>query len=1096
MRGRIGVASLLGVLLLLASAAIAQTSRGTLTGTVMDSTGAVVNNATVTITQAGTNVTRQTTTNSAGIYRFDAVDLGLYVVAARATGFSTEKKTGVEIEAARTSNVDFSLKVGATQETVTVEASGIEVGLQTSEQTRGETLSKIPIENLPLVGADSLTLVQLVPGVALASGNSINQDGTLNFAVNGQRPRGNNFMIDGVENNDISVTGPAFTISNADAVTEVNVQTADFSAEFGRSGGAVINQITNSGTNAFHGTAAYVYDGSAFQTLTRNDVLAHRTRPPRAIENIPDFTFGGPVIIPKLYNGHNKTFFFAAAQWDRLFGAATGNIRVPDNAGAALLQSLAPTCPNAALYLKALGSVRGDPTASPTSISLAVPSAAGTCNGSPRAGMLLTTGLFGRSEAFSSLDNNHLIRVDHNVSDKQTMSFRWLYDSTITGPSLNNLPGFDNNFVGKTMSGLFTDTYVINPHWTNEFRFNYGRIGFNFPLAAIDSFHATLANYSGLGVTSMGGATNIPQFRYANNWQYQDTMSLVRGRHTFRFGADFLRQLARQHPPFNERGSFVYNANTIGGAVTAFANFLDDFGGKSGSLNRQFGSSIYHPDLFRQAYFFQDQWKTTSNLTLNLGLRYEYYGAPENTFAVAAFTNYDPVNFAAPHKVDGYKGNFGPSVGFAWNPKGQNFFNRMAGGEKMVWRGGFQISYDSAFNNLLSNIAGSSPNTLGGIITSVSSAGTPRGAANFSSLFSGIAATPPTAQSPQQNLFLTPLLNPQTDRWSLGFEREMPYGLIWDTSYVGSASHHLYRTIDMNPIVNPATGARFQPQVGVRTVRAASANSNYEALQFELKRNFKSTPIGSMLFLGSYTYSHSLDDVSDVFAFDSTPSSFQSVSQVLGASPHIDYGNSDFDRRHVGVIALVWDIRGPNHGFMGQTFGGWQVSGVSHWQTGFPFTMANGSDRNGDGQSGPDRPDISNPNAPLNTRATLNAACPLGYSNPDLNGACVDPNTVHWIEGIGAPNARTVGRNTMFAPGLDNLNLAIAKRFKFTERTNLEYRVDMFNALNTLNFGNFVAPRAVNSNTITPLGQPTTFLDVTQTQSFGRSMRMRLKLTF
>jgi hypothetical protein len=274
---------------------------------------------------------------------------------------------------------------------------------------------------------------------------------------------------------------------------------------------------------------------------------------------------------------------------------------------------------------------------------------------------------------------------------------------------------------------------------------------------------------------------------------------------------------------------------------------------------------------------------------------------------------------------------------------------------------------------------------------------------------------------------------------------------------------------------------RSKPQIatragqGIRTVRAASANSNYEALQFELKRNFKSTPIGSMLFL------------------------------VVGASPHIDYGNSDFDRRHVGVIALVWDIRGPNHGFMGQTFGGWQVSGVSHWQTGFPFTMANGSDRNGDGQSGPDRPDISNPNAPLNTRATLDSGCPLGFANPDVfdpsrgpkGGAkCWDPSTVHWIEGIGAPNARTVGRNTMFAPGLDNLNLAIAKKFKFTERTNLEYRVDMFNALNTLNFGNFVAPRTVNSGAVTPLGQPTTFLDVTQTQSFGRSMRMRLKLTF
>lgn len=1084
------------LLALMASSAIAQTSRGTITGTVRDSSNAVIHDATVTIIQADTTVSRNTTTNSDGIFRFDAVDLGTYKVSVQAAGFASEIKTGVIVQAARTVDLDFSLKVGTAKETVTIEASAAEIGLQTADQTRGEILSKVAIQNLPLTGGDSLTLVQLTPGVALASSNSINQNGNLNFVANGQRPRGNNFMIDGVENNDISVTGPAFTISVPDAVTEVSVQTADYSAEFGRSGGAVINQVTNSGTNAFHGTAAYVYTGSAFQALNHSDIQAGRTRPPRAVENIPDFTFGGPVIIPGLYHGRNKTFFFTSAQWDRLFGATTLNIRAPDDAGVALLQSLAASCPNAALYLKALGSVRGNPASSPTSINLAVPSAAGTCNGTNRAGMVLTTGLFGRSAAQSALDNNHLVRVDHSPSEKQTMSFRWLYDSNVSSPFLNNLPGFDRNFNGTTMNGLFTDTYMINPRWTNEFRFDYGRIGFNFPLAATDAFHSTLPNYSIAGVVGMGGATNIPQFRYANNFQYQDTMSLVRGKHTFRFGVDFLRQLARQHPPFNERGSFVYNSNTIGGAVTSFANFLDDFGGRSGSLNRQFGSSIYYPNLFRQAYFVEDSWKTTSNLTLNLGLRYEYYGSPENTFAVAAFTNYDPINFATPHKVDGYKKNFGPSIGFAWNPKGEDFFHKMAGGEKMVWRGGFQISYDSAFNNLLSNIAGSSPNTLGGIITSVSSAGTPRGAANFSTLFSGITATPPTAQSPQQNLFLTPFLNPQTDRWSLGFEREMPYGFIWDTSYVGSVSHHLYRSIDMNPIVNPATGARFQPQVGIRTVRASSANSNYNALQLELRRNFKTTPVGELLFLGTYTWSHSLDDISDVFAFDSTPTSFESVSQVLGASPHIDYGNSDFDRRHVGVISLVWDIRGPKNGIMGQILGGWEVAGIAHWQTGFPFTMSNGTDRNGDGQTGPDRPDIGNPAAPLNTRAVITPSCATGFSNPDNNGACVDPSTVHWVEGIGAPNARTVGRNTLVAPGLDNLNLAIAKRFKITEGTNLEYRVEMFNALNTTNFGNFVAPRVVNSGAITPVGQATTFLDVTQTESFGRSMRMRLKFSF
>jgi hypothetical protein len=1092
--------SALGVLLLtfMCATAIAQTSRGTLTGTVTDSSNAVVSNATVKITEGATGVTRQTTTNAAGIYRFDAVDLGDYTVSVQASGFAGAAKSGVTIQSAHVSNIDFSLKIGAAQETVTVEATGFEVALQTSEQVRGENFSSRTISSLPLPGADSLTLAQLAPGVSLGSGNSINQNGTLSFAVNGQRPRGNNFMIDGVENNDISVTGPAFTLTNADAVQEFTVQTANFSAEYGRAGGAVFNQVIKSGTNALHGSAAYVYTGSAFKALNHLDRVGGLTDPPRTVENIPDFTIGGPVVIPHIYNGHNKTFFFGAAQWDRFFGKTTRTLRLPDDAGVALLQSLAPACPNAGLYLQALGSLRGSPSLNPIPVSLAVPS--GACNGGTRAGVNLTTGQVVRTSPLAALDNNHQIRIDHNASEKQTLSFRWLYDGNTTSPNgLNNLPGFDSNFIGTTMTGAFTDTYSINPRMTNEFRFNYGRIGFDFERAATDPFHLNLANYGGLGngISGFGVATNIPQFRFANNWQYQDTMTLVRGKHTFRFGGDFLRQLARQHPPFNERGSFTYSTST---GVTAFANFLDDFAGGNGALNRQFGSSIYHPNLFRQSYFFQDAWKITSNLTLNLGLRYELFGAPENDFTVAGFTNYDTVNFAAPHKVPTDKNNFGPSIGFAWNPKGDNWLNKMMGGEKMVWRGGFQTSYDSAFNNLLSNIAGSSPNTLGGNIGSTSVG---RGAANFSGLFAGITATPADKTSAQQNVFLGDFPNPYTDRWSLGFERELPYGLIFDSSYVGSISHKLYQTLDMNPIVNLATGDRLHPELqtssvpsiragqGIRTVRAASANSNYQALQVNLKRGLKSTLLGDLQFQGSYTYAHFLDNISDVFAFDSTPSSFPSAPPILGFSRNIDYGNSDFDRRHVGAIGFVFSPKAPKTGILGQVLGGWAFSGVSHWQTGFPYTIANGVDRNGDGQSGPDRADIGNINAPLNTRAIIKTTCATGYGNPDLTGTpCVDPTTVHFIQGPGAPNANTVGRNTLRAPGIDNLALAVAKRFRFTERTGLEYRVEMFNALNTLSLGNFVAARTVNGSAAG------SFLDFNQTDSTGRSMRMRLKFDF
>src|SRR5581483_11586795 len=763
----------LALALALAIPGLAQTSRGTLTGTVTDPTGAVVANAAVTISNAANGTSRSTTSNSAGIYRFDAVDLGVYDVSVKAKGFAESKAVGVNVPAVVVTALDIALKVGASTETVTVEATRQEV-LQTTEQVRGGNYTPRTIQNIPLAGLDSLAVLTLIPGVTTPTTSFSN--GTFNFVVNGQRPRGNNFMIDGVENNDISVAGPANTITNYNAVQEVSVQTTNFTAEFGRAGGAVINQVTKSGTNSFHGNVEHYYQSNAFNATSNDDRLGGLKHPAKYVENIPDFTAGGPVIIPGLYNGKNKTFWFAAGQWDRQYQGGQLNIRVPTASGFATLQALASSCPNVATYLQALGPIRGGDTLSPTTISIAAPAGTTTCNGTLRTGQSITTGLFSRIEAEPFLDNNHIIRIDHVVSAKQNMTFRWLYDDSIQTPNgLASLPGFDNAFKGRTLSGTWADTYVLSPSWTNEFRFNYGRINFGFPSAAPDAFHNDLPRYTITGVTGFGLMTNIPQGRIANNWQYQDTMTKVEGTHTFRFGGDFLRQIAAQDPPFNFRGSFSYAASTGVGAATALANFIDNFGGNGGSLNKQFGVARYRPNLFRQSYFFQDAWKVRSDLTLNLGLRYENFGTPVNFFTVAAFTNYDPVNFAAPHKVNADNNNFGPTVGFAWNPRGSSGWQHALFGDgKTVVRGGYQVTYDTWFNNLLSNIAGSSPNTLGGSIASIQNAANPRGSGNFSDQFAGITATPPTKESAQSSLFDPNIRNPYTYHYSLGVQREAP----------------------------------------------------------------------------------------------------------------------------------------------------------------------------------------------------------------------------------------------------------------------------------------------------------------------------------
>src|SRR5262249_41148729 len=244
----------------------AQTTRGTVTGTVTDSSGAVVAKATVVLTEKATNVTRTTETNNAGIYRFDAVNLGTYDLTAEASGFAKTTAANLPVSANRVSTVDLTLKVGAGSDSVVVEASGEQ--LQTSEQVRITNLSAQRIANLPVTGQNSLNLLLTVPGVTTTDlGGSLNSG---IGSVNGARPRANSFLIDGVENNDISVAGPAIRLTNADAIQEVSIQTANFSSEYGRAGGAVVNQVIKSGTNQLHGTVAWVYRSELFNASTKD----------------------------------------------------------------------------------------------------------------------------------------------------------------------------------------------------------------------------------------------------------------------------------------------------------------------------------------------------------------------------------------------------------------------------------------------------------------------------------------------------------------------------------------------------------------------------------------------------------------------------------------------------------------------------------------------------------------------------------------------------------------------------------------------------------------------------------------------------------
>jgi hypothetical protein len=550
----------------------------------------------------------------------------------------------------------------------------------------------------------------------------------------------------------------------------------------------------------------------------------------------------------------------------------------------------------------------------------------------------------------------------------------------------------------------------------------------------------------------------------------------------FRYGFEFLWQLAKQlGAGFAGRGVFMYTASP---GYSAFANFLDDFSGPSGTIRRNFGNPVYYPDSFRQSYFFQDTWKAKPSLTLSLGLRYENFGQPANALRFPAFAGFDPSQFLVPNKVVPYNKNFGPALGVAWSPSPRSDrLGRIIGAGKTVWRAGYQISYDAFFTQLLNFIMGDSPNTVQVNRPSPIVAG--RGTANWFSLLPVVAPTP-SIHDGQLAVFDKNIRNPYTERWSFGLQRAFSNHILFDLAYVGSESHRLFIRDDVNP--RQLNGIRLHPDFGPRVIRSSNGNSIYHALQLRVERRFAD----GVQIAGSYTWSRDLDSVSESLLVNANSGGRNLTSMPASQGGlKLDRGLSDYNRSHRLTIAYIWDIPGPRRGVAKHGLGGWSITGITTFQSGTPYSLQNGSDRNNDGFFDNDRPDIGNPNAPLNTRAVIASgpgACSTGYSNRDT-GACVTPGEVHFVQGRGLPNARTVGRNTLLTGGTNNWDIALAKTFAISERKRLEYRWDAFNAFNHRQFVQVPSTDMVDS----PPGQ---FLNLNFTDGGIRSMRMQLKFLF
>jgi len=1104
------VLSYVSLIFLSASFLCAQTSRGTVSGIVADPQKASIPGARVDLTGEGTNVTRSTETNESGLYRFDAVEPGVYTISVKATGMKGYTATNMSVGAAEVVTHDVNMQIGDVAQTVEVTEQA--VALRADSPVRGANIDSAAIVDLPYATRNPADLALTVPGVITNKYNFSSGS----FAVNGTRGRSNNFMIDGTDNNDISVGGQAFTIKNPGSIVETSIQTTNFDSEFGRAGGAVINLVTKSGTNQFHGTAGMVldstWDDAIPSSLAKDPTILARGHNFAGTDQQFDGTLGGPII-------RNKTFFHLSYLEQRQFSTSTTEMVTPTAAGRATLLSLFPkgTNANADLLQQITSGFDGQIKA------FNVPLGAGRPD--VQFGSLITP------YAQSLRVRQYGAKIDHSLGAKDSLSGRFLIDDQLLprGGEVASFPSFDTGATQYTLSISLYETHVFSPSFTNEFRPGYTRVKLDFPIDATNPLAPTLPQIAiqGINTTSTsvyGVESAFPQGRVFNDYVIQDTASIVHGKHTFRFGADLTDQRARQAAPFNSRGTLSYGASSGAQAFSGLANFLDNFGG-AGSVTKTFGSANYYPNLFRQGYFMVDKWRMTPSVTLSLGLRYEYFGTPMNVILNPVFTglfNVNPTNLDSPlfhaNKVPGDKNNFAPSVGLAYSPSfTSDLLGKLLGDRKSVIRMGYALGYDSYYNNITSNMVAGAPNAVGATVPSTISTATPRGVANFSTM---LPTTPP-ALTPilSQTSVSANLVNPYYQHWSAGIQRELPSAMLLDVSYVGSKGTRLFVTEDLNPLVPanlrgavpanltpsaPALQLRLDPLQGARTVRTNGGSSSYHSLQVQVSRRF-SSGVG---FSAAYTYSKAIDNGSEIFSRGNTSILQNNSVPSLYGGLQIDRAISSIDhpQRAVFTFDYVLPLMKGQHGVAGRVLGGWQIIGIPTYELGTPYTVVNGQDADGLGGATYDRPNF-NPNVKAKIRAVPNANSPTGYVNPDNNNAPIDPSTARYIA-IAAntgPNrlpAGNLGRNTERSPGLKNWDINIVKTTRISERVSVELRGEFFNIWNTPMYGivsvsPFAPPQSgqgIPANTTSsPSGQ---FLNPTVADGGGRVIRYQLRFHF
>ena len=1116
----------------------AQVDQGAVTGTVTDPAGAVIAGATVTLTSVDTGLEQTQTTNGSGLYTFQPVKIGRYRVTVNAPGFAQVTQENLQVDIQSRVNANVSLKPGGAAEAVTV--STAPPLLETQTGAVGQVIDSKVINDTPLNGRNWVFIAQLTNGVTPSLGNTRGSDKG-DFIANGQRATQNNFVLDGVDNNTNLVdflNGSTFVQRPPpDALAEFSIQTSNYSAEFGHSAGAVLNASIKSGTNQIHGD---------FWEYFRSDKMNARDWNAQTVPRFHQNQFGATIGFPII---RNKLFYFGDVEANRIGRANVNILSVPSalerQGNFTELLNPAVSGFSQAIHLK-------QPNTNGT-VALGAPCGQAEnvmCPGDINAANLQILNMYPQANRGTTLNSNYAVnvprldsttqfdhRVDWNLSPRDLIYGRFSYVHQIVKQSLPLGPILDGSGYGGYLqsnlaeNGMGSYTHTFTPSLVNEFRFGYNwgifnfetPNGFNGDLAGTLGFGNTpcIPGFCGIPLVQVGGAVGISQFgstgtsrESQNVYQILDNLTLSKGKHALKFGVAFQNVRFYYTYADSPRGNYSFNGHYTKIPGTNLSSGVADFlAGRVSSAYITNAPGIHDQQWYDSAYV-QDDWRVAQRLTLNLGLRWDYYQplgesrdkqanflvtgpvgqgtgtgvfqlpSSQRSLALApafidtlAANNVQLQYVNDPRLVSSQKTNFAPRVGFSYQTN-----------EKTVFRGGFGIFYGGLESNGNGNLGANYPYSL--------SQNFPEQTCNPGdcstpfpyTLATGLPTLTPTSAAtgfPGFHSTDRNIKTPFTENYSLSMQYAWTNNLLTSIAYVGDESRHLSTYFAQNSnVALYRAGLNTQPLLPYPTLGGIGATvytgySSYNSLQAKIE---KRTSRG-LYFLGTYTWAHAMDNSSSSGGLSTAVGT---RTYYLLGGPKSEYTNSSYDVRHRVTLNGHYDLPfGAGRKWLNSNkavdlvLGGWQISNTFTAQTGTPFGL--GTTTANVAGAGARPVMVANPFAPgdtnlpgtktdcptqVRTRDHWYNPCafaePMGVFDPGnlicAPGSAIGTDGCRYPSGVTDPTlvASFLGgkQNTIYGPGYWRNDVSLFKDFHVVRENVIQFRADVFNVFNHPTWGN------------------------------------------